>query len=180
MPVVHALLQPQVPPDVRVDVGHCDEATERSLRRWVVDLGLSRRVRFLGYLPSDAELDDAFARASIVVRHQPWSEIPAGNWAAVSGPVVAAMAWGCAVITSDPRGIGEYVDDGVTALNLAGRPGDVEHEVVRLILDRDLRRGLGLRARRYIEECHSPVAVARRLRQIVGPCPTSSPAESCP
>lgn len=169
-PVLSVLADRRAPPTARIDIGACDEATRKQVEELAQRLGIAKRVRFLGYLTDDRDLDAAFARTSIVVRHQPPvpGQSAGANTAAVSGPIISAMAHGCAIISSDQRAIRESLVDGVNAIDIADRPEDLGAELLRLLTDSKLRQSLGNAAQQEISQRHTPAAVADLLLHSIG------------
>jgi glycosyltransferase involved in cell wall biosynthesis len=82
-------------------VGACSAQTEQQIRDAADD-----RVRLLGFT-DEAGVRAAFARAAVVARWRQdgWGAggSPTARYA-VSGPLIAAMAHGCAIVTDDTRG----------------------------------------------------------------------------
>ncbi|MDB5074293.1 MAG: glycosyltransferase involved in cell wall bisynthesis [Chloroflexi bacterium] len=168
LPVFPAVVDLPAHCKVTVEIGHCDRATRKSLQKIAEEMGLSDRVVFLGYLTQQRELDQAFERAAIVVRHRPPGETNLGNWAAVSGPIISAMAQGCAVISSDSRGVREYLQHGITALDLADDPAEVSGAVAKLLSSASVRNSMGTHARAYIASHNTPEIVAAWILALNG------------
>lgn len=81
--------------------------------------GTSGRVELTGDL-SQSELDESYERAAVVVRRLAHGRERA-NWAAASGPIVSALAAGCAVISNDNRGSARCV--AAAGVDLSSQPG---------------------------------------------------------
>ncbi|WP_263117974.1 glycosyltransferase [Cellulomonas sp. RIT-PI-Y] len=150
-----------LPADWRLQVGACPDDARDALVRAAVDQGLADRVDLLGFT-DEAGVRAAFARAAIVVRwrRSGWSH-GAGRYA-VSGPLIAAFAHACAVLTNDDRGAahlfersGAQVVEGADALIAA---------LATLVRDQDERLRRAAAGRILVESEHTPVAVAALLR----------------
>lgn len=161
LPLVRAAAD--LPPGWTLAVGACAPGTERELRDAAVALGTEHRVRLLGF-QSEADVRQSFARAAVVVRwrRDGWG---GGGAYAVSGPLVAAMGQGCAVVTNDSRGAVHLFGPG--GVLVVGDGSDGERELVAAVaaltadpVDR-LRRGEAGRA--LVRREHAPRAIAERL-----------------
>ncbi|WP_158609733.1 hypothetical protein, partial [Cellulomonas triticagri] len=102
-------------------VGACSAETERAVREAAAAHGTADRVRTLGFLP-EAEVRAAFARAAVVVR---WRRDGWGGHGqhAVSGPLIAALGQGCAVVTNDSRGAAHLFDEAAVVVVGDGEAG---------------------------------------------------------
>jgi len=98
-PVVRTLAE--LPDDWCLEVGACSPLTQGDVTSLARQLGIEERVRLLGYVDETA-LDEAFERAAVVIRwrHSGWRSATSAA-AAVSGPLINAMAHGCTIITND-------------------------------------------------------------------------------
>ena len=159
LPLLPALAD--LPDDWRLLVGACPAAAEERIAREAEALGLSDRVDLLGFT-DEPGVRAAFARAAVVVR---WRD---GGWSggagryAVSGPLIASFAHGCAVVTNDDRGAAHLLDRaGAVAVRDADSLVTAVTALVRNDADR-LRRATAGRA--LVESEHTPVAVAALLR----------------
>jgi glycosyltransferase involved in cell wall biosynthesis len=102
---------------------------------------------------------DAFLRRHAVV------VAPIRTGGGMRMKVLHAMALGAAVVTT-PRGAEGLRLDDPAPLAIAENADDIAEAVVRLLRDGDERQRLGERARSFVEEHHSPDAVARRLEAV--------------
>lgn len=159
LPLLPALAE--LPEDWRLLVGACPDAVQDRIAREVAALGLTDRVDLLGFT-DEPGVRAAFARAAVVVR---WRD---GGWSggagryAVSGPLIAAFAHGCAVVTNDDRGAAHLVQRAGAAVV---RDTDALVAAVTALVRDDgdrLRRATAGRA--LVESEHTPVAVAALLR----------------
>ncbi len=150
--------------DHHILVGNVPTQDEASLRRRAADLGLSHRVSFTGFLDERA-LSETFDEAEIVVRAR--RPDVGGNPLAVSGPIVQAMAAGCAVVTTDARGSAACLADG-GGVDLSERPGSLQAVLARLLSDPGETARLGEAARAHIERYHRPEVVGRQLQELWG------------
>lgn len=151
-----------------VAVGAASEHTEQRLRAAAAEHGATGRVRLLGFLP-EAGVRAAFARAAVVVR---WRR---GGWEgggayAVSGPLVAALGQGCAVVTNDSRGAAYLFDEAGVVVVGDGEAGerDLVAAVRALAADPAERERRGAAGRAVVRRAHVPAAVAARLRDGTG------------
>lgn len=155
-PVLRALVD--APSDWRMEVGACGPPTRADVLAQVREMGLEDRVRLLGYLDEDG-LADAFERAAIVVRWRAegW-EANGRALAAVSGPLIRAMAHGCAIVTNDNRGIRECLSEA-TAVHVGnGAEGEarLRSALVTLVRDQERRERMGAAGREHILSEHQP------------------------
>jgi glycosyltransferase involved in cell wall biosynthesis len=123
--------------------GGIREQCHAEVRRLVGELGLERQIRFLGYVP-DQDVPPLYAGARALV-------MPT-FFGPTNIPVLEAWQFGCAVLSSDIRGIREQVGDAGVLVD----PGSVEHlaeGLVRLWTDdslyADLVRSGSERVARY-------------------------------
>ncbi|WP_454051188.1 glycosyltransferase family protein [Cellulomonas sp. Marseille-Q8402] len=150
-------------------VGACGDETEERIRRAAAEHGTADRVRTLGFL-AEVDVRAAFARAAVVVRwrHDGWV---GGGAYAVSGPLVAALGQGCAVITNDSRGATHLFEPGGVVVVGEGAAGQAEllAAVRALVTDGADRRRRGEAGRALVRREHSPAAIAARLRGAAAP-----------
>lgn len=156
-----------LPEGWRVTVGACAEHTETSLRAAVAAAGVQDRVRFLGFT-DEAGLRAAFARAAVVVRwrRDGWGpSVGPDARHAVSGPLIAAMAQGCAVVTNDSRGAAAMFDEAQVVTVGDGDAGarQLRAAVERLARDADERVRRAEAGRDLMRRVHSASAVAARM-----------------
>lgn len=156
LPVLHALT-----PDWRLAVGACPEDEAAAITARAVEQGLSDRVDLLGFT-DEAGVRAGFARAAIVVRWRRDGWSAGANRHAVSGPVIAALAHGCALVTNDDRGARDLLARA-QALVVDGA-GDLAEAVTALAQDPVACSRRGASGRALIESDHTPVAVAALLR----------------
>ena len=150
----------------RLEVGACDEQTKRDVMSLAMRLGVQDCVVLLGYVDERA-LGDAFERAAVVVRWKTsgWAKDREPQHGAVSGPLIEAMAHGCAIITNDTRGIAECLSEAGAIRISAGATGgdELQAALTELLADAHRRDRMGARGRDHVACEHDVVAVARRL-----------------
>jgi glycosyltransferase involved in cell wall biosynthesis len=115
----------------------------RRLERYIVELGLSGRVRII---PPEKNVWNLYASADIVV-------LPSVSHEDFPNVVLEAMASGKPVIASAIAGVPEQIVDGETGILV--RPADSEalaRALARLIESPDLREKLGSAGRRRFEQ----------------------------
>jgi glycosyltransferase involved in cell wall biosynthesis len=128
----------------------------------VIELGLDRRVRFLGSVPRDSVLR-LFCAADASVLPSAWENFP--------HTVVEALAVGCPVIASAVGGVPEVVRDGENGLLVA--PGDASAlaaAIERFFGDAELRerlRGAAARSVAGYSEVATFAAIEEELRKAV-------------
>ncbi len=167
LPLVPAMAA--LPAGWTLALGACAPEAEQAALTAATAAGVLDRVRLLGFGTED-ELQAAFDRAAVVVRwrRHGWGggEGPTARHA-VSGPLVAAWAHGCAVVTNDSRGTAELF--GPAQVVVVGDGGPGEREVVAavagLVADEAARTARGEAGRRLARRAHSPAAVAEVLRR---------------
>lgn len=144
-------------------VGAASPATEERLRQEAAARGVLDRVRLLGFLP-EAHVRAAFARAAVVVRwrRDGWG---GGGAFAVSGPLVAALGHGCAVVTNDSRGASHLFDEARVVVVGDGEPGEraLLAAVQALVADPADRLDRAQAGRDLVRREHVPGAIAARL-----------------
>jgi len=133
-----------------------DGKLRSELERQVKDLRLENSVKFLGFR-RDIDLVlgaiDIFVLASVF---EPFGIA-----------LVEAMSMGKPVIGSASGGIVEIIEDGVNGFLFSpGNPGDLAEKVDGLISNEGLRKEIGLRARRSVEEKFEAKSYVRRLESI--------------
>jgi glycosyltransferase involved in cell wall biosynthesis len=131
--------------DAQVElIGDGDMAS--ALRALVTQLGLTRYVRFLGWLPF-AEVQSEMRRAAVLVH----PSIGLGD--AVPTVIKEAMAIGTPVVASRVAGIPELLDDGAAGVLVP--PKDVvalADQLEILLADAELRRSYAVAGRVYAEK----------------------------
>ena len=115
------------------------------LEQQVKDLGIEDKVTFLGFVPEDRKIEvyssfDIFVFPSL-----------AEGFGIV---LIEAMALGLPCVVSDLPVLGEVGGDAVRFFK-AGDSKDLAQKVLMLLEDEDLRRGLGQKARKRVEEKYS-------------------------
>jgi len=114
-------------------------------------LGLARRVSFLGRL-DDGALRPAYARAACVVVP---SRMP--ETFGLVGP--EALLHGAPVVASRAGGVGEWLEEGVTALGFdPGDVGGLADAIRRVLADPEAARRMAREGARRIAERFSPAA----------------------
>jgi len=133
------------------------DGDERSaLERRTAELGLERRVRFLGPQPREQVLE-LFRAADATILSSSWENFP--------HTVVEALAVGTPVIATSVGGVAEVVRDGENGLLVA--PGDAEAlaaAVGRYLADAALRERLRAAAARSVRD-YDPEVVFGRLER---------------
>jgi len=133
-----------------------DTAWRRYLEELVLDLGLSGRVRILGW---EDDLETVLSGADVLVhtaRREPFGRV-----------LIEAMAAGLPVIAPRDAGPIEIIEDEVSGCLF--RPGDVERLVVsmcELQADPVLRERLAARAKRRVAASLTAEQTARRVRRV--------------
>ncbi|MFI2753367.1 glycosyltransferase [Cellulomonas sp. P22] len=177
LPLVRAV--GDLPVGWTLTVGACAPDEHERLAREARRIGVDDRVLLLGY-SSERELTRAFDRAAVVVRWRRggWARADEAGAHAVSGPLVAALARGCAVVTNDSRGLVEVFDEaGVLAVG-DGRTGagDLVRDVLRLVGDEDERVARAEAGRALARRAHTVAAVAAAVGGGSVPVPGCAPA----
>ena len=149
--------------DADVVVGACSSEAERKIAACARELGVDGRLSFTGVVEDFAALRSFFANADVVVRLRMAPGRPA-NWAAVSGPIILAMAHGCAIITNDTRGIERELRATTAALLVESRD-DAVATIRRVLADPELCFAVGSRAYQVAANQHVPERVVRALRE---------------
>ena len=112
------------------------------LRERALDLGLGKRVRFLGALPRERVLE-LFSAADAMILPSSWENFP--------HTVVEALAMGTPVLATDVGGVGEIVRDGENGLLVASGDRDAFAGAVRRYFsDEALRERLRSAARESV------------------------------
>jgi glycosyltransferase involved in cell wall biosynthesis len=127
-----------------------------ALEAQAAKLGISERVRFLGFrrdIPELLAASDVFALPSL--------------YEGTSLALLEAMAAGRAIVSSAIGGSDELIDDGASGLLIAPRDADALVEALhRLLADEGLRSALGRYARERVIRDFSPTAMADRVTRI--------------
>jgi len=134
-----------------------------ALRDAVAERGLADRVHLVGRVAHD-EVERYYSLIDVVP--YPRKPLPVCEMVSPIKPF-EAMAMAKAVTASSVAALAEIVDDGETGLLF--EKGDVEDlaaKLERLVLDSDLRKALGERAREWVIRERSWSAVARRVEEL--------------
>jgi len=154
-----ALISPEIPMRGYI-VGDALYQTDGSqysvaeLKTLAVDLGISDRVGFTGFVDEPASV----MRSLDIVVHASTEPEPFGL------VIVEAMACGRAVIASDAGGAAELFENNVTALGHT--PGDatqLAERITQLATDPDLRKRLGAAGRTTVEQRFNRARLANEL-----------------
>jgi hypothetical protein len=162
VPTLQAFESGALPPETTLRVGNLPAADQRQVERWCRSMRMTNRVEFTRFLDQNG-LDESFATAAVVVRHSDAPARPA-NWAAASGPLVSALAAGCAVLSTSPRGSLRCLE--IAGCELVAAPEHLPDEIVRVMGDLARVRSVAVRATDHIRSTHVPEAVARYLATI--------------
>ena len=115
------------------------------------------RVRFYGQVDDRERLGALYASADLFL----W---PAVN-EAYGMALLEAQAHGCPVVAGSFGGVPSVVRHGETGiLTRPGDPADFARAVSELLMDDELRRQLGTRARRFVRSDRGLEAAAERIR----------------
>ena len=115
---------------------------------------------------SEEEIDRSFALAALVLKILPSDGTGVANWAAVSGPVLRALAHGCVVVTNDHRGTSEYVA-GAHAVLVSGAGNALRAATALLGEPLVQLRGRGSDARSFHASTSSVERVRRCLLEVL-------------
>ncbi len=130
-----ALLAPRSPDLSVVMVGEDGGSRAEVLHR-AEDLGLSQRVRLVGFVPEERVLASAYAQASVFV-------LPS-EYEAFGLVLLEAMAQGTPVVSTRVGGIPELVEDGQNGLLVPpGDPRALSEALESILSDPSLRERLG-------------------------------------
>jgi glycosyltransferase involved in cell wall biosynthesis len=116
---------------------------EESLKKLAAEIGVNDRVHFFGMvayerIPQYLAMCDVFVTASVTEVH-PLS-------------VVEAMATGLPALGIHSVGVGDTIEDGITGILSSQNQAAFAAKMTRLCLDRNLRRKMGLAARKASEK----------------------------
>lgn len=124
--------------------GRGDE--EENLKKLVSELGMEKRVDFLGYL-SPEKVVEAFNRMDVAVFPSKQDSESFGVAA------VEAQACGCACIVSDVGGLPEATKEGYSSLVVPeSQPQAIAEALTHLYQDRNLLKKMQKQARQYVLE----------------------------
>ena len=110
---------------------------EDAVRRRVGELGLSERVRVLGYVPFGPELLDLYRRAHAFVHVSRTEGVPQ--------VLIEALASGTPVVATDVGGVRELLDDGRAGMLVPPDDLDALVAALRRIVEEEPRRALAKR-----------------------------------
>jgi polysaccharide biosynthesis protein VpsI len=142
-------------------------------RHYAEQLGISAAVQFLGWL-GEEELGRIYSEVRIFC-------LPSYN-EGLPMAVLEAMSHGLPVVCTSVGGLPDLMEDGVGGILIA--PGDVgalANSLVRLLMDKDLRKMLGYNASRIVAERCGLQDVSGRLEalylRILAPAPVGAVGE---
>ena len=120
--------------------GPLKPSAEWRVRRW----GISKRVRFLGWLQSQQEVIAAMQSARIFVM----------NSLSEGGPRTAleAMACGMPILTTHVGVMPEVIEDSVNGLFTTGEPNDLQEKITMVLGNEALRSRMGAEARKIVQK----------------------------
>jgi glycosyltransferase involved in cell wall biosynthesis len=146
--------------DYEIDiVGGGKEAN--SLKRLAAELQIEKRVKFLGWLPSD-EVRTAMSRATILVHPS------SGPGDAVPTVIKESMALGTPVVASHIAGIPELLDGGRCGILVPpGNPQELANAIEKLLTNEALRVRYADAARKYAEDTFDLWRNGQRLAEIL-------------
>lgn len=139
---------------------------EAELRALAREMGLSRQVRFPGYVPDQKlpecyALCDVFVLPSVETRHTESGALGIEGFPAV---YLEASACGRPIVAGKSGGSDEAVLDGVTGILVDGENvGQIADAVVKLLLDEQLAARLGRNGRERVEKEFSWDTIVRRI-----------------
>ncbi len=120
------------------------------LEQKVYDLGIADRVKFYGYLNQQIDFEKYY---SILSRLDIFAILSILDSETFGVAAVEAEACGIPVVASNVGGLPEVVVDGETGLIVPPKNAKATADALeRLIIDSDLRKQMGLNARKLIEE----------------------------
>jgi len=129
--------------DIRLDI-YGDGPEELELKQKVVDLKLDRAIKFMGWLNSN-KIPQIYLDYDIMVMPS-LSE-------SFGVAAVEASSIGLPIVASDVGGISEVVKDGITGILVPpGKSEKLAESIMKLALDVELRRRMGLAGKKYVAE----------------------------
>ncbi len=133
---------------------------EKELRKHAVKAGVSEKVMFAGKVPY-ARLPEYYAATDVFV-------LPSVSRLEAFGIVtMEAMATGKPVIVSDIPGVNEVIEDGVHGFNAVPMDGkDIARKLRTLLSDEDLRKEMGMKGRKLVEERYTWDRVVEMVEQV--------------
>ncbi|MBI3666368.1 MAG: glycosyltransferase family 4 protein [Acidobacteria bacterium] len=141
--------------DLRLIIIGDELAAHPDLRRSVIRSRIQHRVRFLGFVPTEALR--AFYRSAAAF-------VFPSLYEGFGLPPLEAMAQGTPVVTSNTYSLPEVVGDAAVMVN-PENVFDIARGMRQALLDEDLRRELSLRGRRQVA-CFSWDRAAERVLEI--------------
>ena len=135
-----------------------DGPLESELRRLATELNVSDSVMFTGQMPYE-EIHEYLIAADIFVR-------PSRS-EGLGTAFLEAMACGLPVVGTNVGGIPDFLEDGETGLFCRrADPQDIAAKINSLLVDPSLRKRLGERGRKVVEERYTWDAVAQSYRNL--------------
>ena len=140
-----------------------DGQDRQALRKQACELGVADQVIFHGRLPQHEVVEHLRAADVIAAPSVPTA---CGRREGIPVALMEAMSCGLPAGASDLSGIPELVEDDTTGLLTAPRDaGSIAGALARLYHDRELRRRLGMQARRKVEDEFNLAVNTRELAQ---------------
>jgi len=131
---------------------------EGHLRRLVRKLGVKRSFYFAGYVDRDALLE-YYQNAAIYVLPSYYEGLPA--------TLLEAMSCGIPSVATNVEGISEVITDGETGLLVPPRnPERLAEAMLELLGCEKLRKKVGFRARKYIEDNYDWEIITDKIEEI--------------
>ncbi len=142
-----------------------DGPMEAELRKLADEIGISRQVRFAGFVPQD-DLQHLFSRSHIFLHP---SETAAGDVEGVPNAMLEAMASGLPVVATRHGGIPEAIQHGRNGLLCAEKDAEgVTAALLRLANDSVLYRTLAQQASASVHEQFSKERQVAAIEEIYG------------
>lgn len=136
---------------------------EGMLSELATDLGVSERVRFLGFINDQSVLRSYYSSCGVFA-------LPSAN-EGLPLAALEAMSCGAAVTVSDIRAFGELVKDGVNGVKVpVGDPKSLAEGILRAS---ELRDRIGSEARRHVVENFSHERFSDKLSGLISDCSRS-------
>lgn len=136
---------------------------EASLKLLAAELGLSDHVRFMGYIP--------YMDVAKLLRHTDIFVLPS-YYEALGCVYLEAMACGVPAVGCRENGIDEVIEQGRTGFLVGSRNTEELTDCLEKLMDPQLRRELGINARRAVAEAyqwkHSAAAVTAAYEYCLG------------
>lgn len=152
-------------PDAVVEIAG-DGPELDALRRLAAELGVAKKVRFLGSVDRD-RVRDLLGAAGVFVL--PCRSDPSGDRDGIPVALMEAMASGVPAVSTRLSGVPELVRDGDTGvLCTPDDAGAIELAVTRVLADSRLAAGLSVRGRAFVREEYDLRRNALRLARAVG------------